>query len=76
MCKSSIRCCGCCTIVFFTYVRLQTECSHYKKIAEQAYNQLQAIAERDILSQSQSVKLRDWLELMEEVCLCVFENYY
>lgn len=36
-------------------------------IAEEAYKQLMDISDRDVLSQSQNVRLRDWLELMEEV---------
>ncbi|XP_013410614.1 kinesin-like protein KIF27 isoform X2 [Lingula anatina] len=48
-------------------VKLQTECSHYRMIAEEAYRQLTDIQERDILSRSQQFKLRDWLDLMEEI---------
>ena len=47
--------------------RLQTECSHYKMIAEEAYRQLIEIQQKDILSKSQDVRLKDWLDLMEEV---------
>ena len=36
-------------------------------IAEEAYRQLMDIRDRDILSQSLNVRLRDWLELMEEI---------
>ncbi|XP_048780280.1 kinesin-like protein KIF27 isoform X2 [Ostrea edulis] len=48
-------------------IRLQTECSHYKMIAEEAYRQLTEIQHRDILSKSQDVRLKDWLDLMEEI---------
>ncbi|CAG2234318.1 KIF27 [Mytilus edulis] len=48
-------------------VRLQTECSHYKMIAEEAYKQLIEIQNKDILSQSQDIRLKDWLDLMEEI---------
>ncbi|KAK3104146.1 hypothetical protein FSP39_024813, partial [Pinctada imbricata] len=48
-------------------VRLQTECSHYKMIAEEAYRQLVEIQNRDILSKSQDIRLKDWLDLMEEI---------
>ena len=37
-------------------------------IAEEAYKQLIEIQGRDLLSKSLDVRLRDWLELMEEVC--------
>lgn len=37
-------------------------------IAEEAYRQLTEIQHRDILSKSQDVRLKDWLDLMEEVC--------
>ncbi|XP_033751505.1 LOW QUALITY PROTEIN: kinesin-like protein KIF27 [Pecten maximus] len=47
--------------------RLQTECSHYKMIADEAYKQLLEIQDRDILSQSQDFRLKDWLDLMEEI---------
>ncbi|XP_021353306.1 kinesin-like protein KIF27 [Mizuhopecten yessoensis] len=47
--------------------RLQTECSHYKMIADEAYKQLMEIQDRDILSQSQDFRLKDWLDLMEEI---------
>ena len=48
--------------------RLQTECSHYRTIAEEAYKHLTDILNKDVLSQSMNVRLTDWLELMEEVC--------
>ena len=51
----------------FASDRLQTECSHYRTIAEEAYKQLTEILSRDVLSQSLNVRLSDWLELMEEV---------
>ena len=47
--------------------RLQTECAHYRMVGDDAYKQLLDIQTRDILSQSQNVRLRDWLDLMEEV---------
>ena len=53
--------------IYFNYVRLQTECSHYRTIAEEAYKHLTDILQRDVLSQSMNVRLTDWLELMEEV---------
>ncbi|KAK2183775.1 hypothetical protein NP493_289g01021 [Ridgeia piscesae] len=48
-------------------VRLQTECFHYKMIADEAYKQLQDIHGRHILSHSQSGRLHEWFELMEEI---------
>ena len=51
---------------FFLY-RLQTESSHYRVVAEEAYKQLMDIQTREMLSKSQNVRLRDWMELMEEV---------
>ncbi|KAL5007225.1 hypothetical protein ScPMuIL_016031 [Solemya velum] len=48
-------------------IKLQTECAHYKMIAEEAYKQLIQIQEKDMLSRSQNVRLKDWLDLMEEV---------
>ncbi len=51
------------------FSRLQTECSHYRTIAEEAYKHLTEILQRDVLSQSLNVRLTDWLELMEEVFL-------
>ena len=53
--------------IYFDNVRLQTECSHYRTIAEEAYKHLTDILQRDVLSQSMNVRLTDWLELMEEV---------
>ena len=47
--------------------RLQTECNHYRMVAEEAYRHLMDIRDRDVLSQSLNVRLRDWLELMEEI---------
>ncbi len=47
--------------------RLQTECYHYKMVAEEAFKQLQDIHGRHILSRSQSGRLHEWFELMEEV---------
>ena len=51
---------------YFT-LRLQTECGNYKMIAEEAYRQFVQIQGKDILSRSQDGRLRDWLDLMEEV---------
>lgn len=51
------------------YPRLQTECSNYRMIAEEAYKQLMEIQSRDVLTQSMTLRLGDWLELMEEVRL-------
>ncbi|XP_067655399.1 kinesin-like protein KIF27 [Haliotis asinina] len=48
-------------------VRLQTECSHYRMVSEEAYKQLIDIKEREILSKSQDIRLKDWLDLMEEI---------
>nr|KAG5694021.1 hypothetical protein BaRGS_002475 [Batillaria attramentaria] len=48
-------------------MRLETECSHYRMIADEAYKQLTEIQGRDILSKSLDVRLKDWLELMEEI---------
>ncbi|KAK6191693.1 hypothetical protein SNE40_003312 [Patella caerulea] len=48
-------------------IRLQTECAHYRMIAEEAYKQLMEIQDRDILTKSQDFRLKDWLELMEEI---------
>jgi len=56
-------------LCIFLHFRLQTECSHYKIIAEEAYKQLIEIQNKDILSQSQDIRLKDWLDLMEEVSL-------
>ncbi|XP_076451061.1 kinesin-like protein KIF27 [Babylonia areolata] len=47
--------------------RLETECAHYRMIADEAYKQLTEIQGRDLLSKSLDVRLRDWLELMEEI---------
>lgn len=52
--------------------RLQTECSHYRMVSEEAYKQLMDIKEREILSKSQDIRLKDWLDLMEEVELTTF----
>ncbi len=58
---------GMCKYMYLLYSRLQTECSHYHMIAEEALKQLTEIQQRDILSQSLNVRLADWMELMEEV---------
>ncbi|KAL8561687.1 hypothetical protein ACOMHN_054984 [Nucella lapillus] len=47
--------------------RLETECAHYRMIADEAFKQLVEIQGRDVLSKSLDVRLRDWLELMEEI---------
>ena len=57
---------------FLCSLRLETECSHYRMIADEAYKQLMEIQGRGILSRSLDVQLRDWLELMEEVGLAAF----
>jgi len=49
--------------------RLQTECAHYRTIADEAYRLLTDMRDRGILSQSQAGQLCDWLELVDEVCL-------
>ena len=36
-------------------------------VSEEAYKQLLDIGGRDILSSSQNLRLKDWLELMEEI---------
>lgn len=48
-------------------VKLQTECSHYRMVAEEAYKQFTDIQDRDILSKSQNFRLKDWLDLMDEL---------
>ncbi|XP_064634767.1 kinesin-like protein KIF27 isoform X2 [Lineus longissimus] len=48
-------------------VRLQTECSHYRMITEEAYKQITDIQQQEILSSSQNARLREWLDLMEEL---------
>ncbi|KAL3842329.1 hypothetical protein ACJMK2_020357 [Sinanodonta woodiana] len=48
-------------------IRLQTECGHYRVIAEEAYKQLIQIQGKDFLSRSQDIRLKDWLDLMEEI---------
>lgn len=55
--------------VFMLYVtyRLQAECGNYRMIAEEAYKQLVQIQSSDVLSGSMDARLRDWLDLMEEV---------
>ena len=57
---------------FFYNCRLQTECGNYKLIAEEAYRQLILIQGKDFLSKSQDIRLKDWLDLMEEVCALQF----
>ncbi|GFS23803.1 kinesin-like protein KIF27, partial [Elysia marginata] len=48
-------------------VRLQTECSHYRMVAEEAYKHITDIQGKDVLSRSQELRLKDWLELLEEI---------
>ncbi|RUS90635.1 hypothetical protein EGW08_001632, partial [Elysia chlorotica] len=48
-------------------VRLQTECSHYRMVAEEAYKHITDIQGKDMLSRSQELRLKDWLELLEEI---------
>ena len=43
-------------------------------VAEEAFKQLQEIHGRHILSQSQSGRLHEWFELMEEVGFCVVNS--
>ena len=62
------------SLTFSWFFRLQTECDHYRMVAEEAYRHLMDIQDRDILSQSLNVRLRDWLELMEEIKNKVCEN--
>ncbi|CAL1543407.1 unnamed protein product [Lymnaea stagnalis] len=47
--------------------RLQTECANYRMIAEEAYKHILDIQERDIVSKSQNLRLKDWMELLEEI---------
>ena len=54
---------------------LETTCNHYQTIAHDAYNQLKEIQTRGILSQSLDIQLKDWMDLMEEVGLCL-EFYF
>ncbi|XP_035825943.1 kinesin-like protein KIF27 isoform X2 [Aplysia californica] len=48
-------------------VRLQTECAHYKTVAEEAYRHMLEIQEKEVLSRSHNLRLRDWMELLEEI---------
>ncbi|GFO31121.1 kinesin-like protein kif27, partial [Plakobranchus ocellatus] len=48
-------------------IRLQTECSHYRMVAEEAYKHITDIQGKDMLSRSQDLRLKDWLELLEEI---------
>ena len=48
--------------------RLQTECAHYRTIADEAYRLLTDMRSRNVLSHSQTGQLYDWLELVDEVC--------
>jgi len=57
MANGIVFCCG----------RLQTECAHYRTIADEAYRLLTDMRDRGILSHSQSGQLFDWLELVDEV---------
>ncbi|KAL4224634.1 Kinesin-like protein kif27 [Mactra antiquata] len=47
--------------------RLQKECGNYKMIAEEAYRQFVQIQGKDVLTQSQDGRVKDWLDLMEEI---------
>ncbi|GFS19591.1 kinesin-like protein KIF27 [Elysia marginata] len=48
-------------------IQLQTECSHYRMVAEEAYKHITDIQGKDVLSRSQELRLKDWLELLEEI---------
>jgi len=52
------------------HCRLQTECAHFRTIADEAYRLLTDMRDRDILSKSQAVQLCDWLDLVDEVYVC------
>ena len=54
------------------HCRLQTECAHYRTVADEAYRLLTDMRDRGILSQSQTGQLCDWLELVDEVGLGSF----
>jgi len=54
--------------VILCHYRMQTECAHYRTIADEAYRLLTDMRDRNILSQSQAGQLCDWLELVDEVC--------
>lgn len=54
-------------VLLFVYWRVQTECSHYSMLADEAYRLLIQMRDRDALSQSLAVQLCDWLELVDEV---------
>ena len=51
----------------FIFSRLQTECSHYRMIADEAYKQLVDLQGKNILTQSQNNRLSEWMELVDEV---------
>lgn len=51
----------------FLLSRLQVECANYRMIAEEAYKHILDIQERDIVSKSQNLRLKDWMDLLEEV---------
>jgi len=59
-------------VVILCHCRVQTECAHYRTIADEAYRLLTDLRDRNILSQSQSGQLCDWLELVDEVCFGLF----
>ncbi|KAH9519223.1 Kinesin-like protein kif27 [Bulinus truncatus] len=47
--------------------RLQAECDNYRMIAEEAYKHILDIQERDVVSKSQNLRLKDWMDLLEEI---------
>ncbi|KAI8784176.1 kinesin-like protein KIF27 isoform X1 [Biomphalaria glabrata] len=47
--------------------KLQVECANYRMIAEEAYKHILDIQERDIVSKSQNLRLKDWMDLLEEI---------
>ena len=49
--------------------RLKMECMQYRAVSEEAYRQLIRIKDKSILSQSLSVPVCDWIELMDQVVL-------
>jgi len=56
--------------------RLQTECAHFRTIADEAYRLLTDMRDRDVLSRSQAGQLCDWLELVDEVCIVCLLMFY
>ncbi|XP_064601119.1 kinesin-like protein KIF27 [Liolophura sinensis] len=47
--------------------RLESEGAHYRMIAEEAYKQFIVLQEKDQLSRSQEMRVKEWLDLMEEI---------